>query len=333
MKNIKTKVLVYILLLIFTAGYCPDISNHSQDYNSDYLYNYVHHNRLVKNVYIILVDGLRYDSVLKNMQYVSYLIDSGRACLIKANFTGPSNSRPGYARIFTGSPTNINGIWHNDQESTCQVPSLFEICRKYGISTGASAYFWMGQLFNKRIQKDTISVNINDNIQYNYFYSSENEKDTVIFEMGMKIITRYKPCFFVIHPMEVDMAGHRFGALSQKYAQCIKNTDELIEEVMSEFDLKNSFVIILSDHGHRDNGGHGGNSQYEIEVPVIFAGNIVKGGVYNEIISLEDIGPTVCMLLGMPFSPYMTGSVIDFPLNIKNRYLMGKNNWLYKLKK
>ena len=125
--------------------------------------------REVENVYIILVDGLRFDSVLSDMPLLSGLIHHSGAFLAKAHFNGPSYSRPGYARILTGTPAEINGIWRNQQRTKCAVPSIFEEAKKSGLVTGASAYYWIGQLFNTTVKTDRPYYNPDDNIQYGYF--------------------------------------------------------------------------------------------------------------------------------------------------------------------
>lgn len=268
--------------------------------------------RSVKSVYIILVDGLRYESMQKDMEYTKGLINQGKACILKARFEGPSNSRPGYARIFTGSPTAINGIWSNYQEERCKMSSVFETVKQSGLSTGACAFYWVGQLFNKRVMHDRLYYDKNENIQYSYFYSNEEELDNHIFNNGFFIIDKYKPNLFLMHFMEADIAGHRFGGSSLEYSKCIKNTDILIEKFFSKIDTNNSLIMIISDHGHTDRGGHGGRSGKETEVPVILVGNMVKGGFCNELSDHVNIAPTICMLLDVPVAPHMTGRPIDF---------------------
>ena len=38
------------------------------------------------------------------------------------------------------------------------------------------------------------------------------------------------------------------------------------------------FLIITSDHGHRDDGGHGGDEEAVLHTPLIFSGDAVKEG-------------------------------------------------------
>jgi predicted AlkP superfamily pyrophosphatase or phosphodiesterase len=283
----------------------------------------VRQQHLVDRVYIILVDGLRYDAVKEHMPYTWSLVTEKKACIIKSQLKGPSNSRPGYARIFTGAATKINGISSNSQKSRCKIADIFYISSRCGLSTSASAFYWIGQLFNSKLKKDIVYYSPADSIQYAYFYGNENCPDSKVFKTAQEMIIRYKPDLCLIHPMGPDIAGHRYGCLSAPYADSVKKIDSMIEGVVNLMDFKNSMLVITSDHGHRDSGGHGGSSPSEIETPLVLYGSIIKGGIYSNSVSQEDIAPTICNLMGIPISPFMTGTVIDFPFIMDKRLLIG----------
>ena len=324
------------ILIILCISICSILYFYNNDdinsKSNDYLYgysNFINKQSKVSKVYIILVDGLRYDKVMPNMENAVRLIYDKKACLLKARFDGPSNSRPGYARIFTGSPNNINKIWRNDQKSLCTVPSIFEIAKKNNLKTACSSYFWVGQLFNKDYVTDKLNADTSQSIQYTYLYSNEKEKDSKVFDMAANIIRDHNPNICLIHPMEVDISGHRYGSISTAYDKSVSNTDILIEEFLKSVDLKDTLVMIISDHGHRDGGGHGGKSSSEVDVPIILIGDMVKGGIYDIVVSQEDIAPTICAVLDIPFSDYMTGTIIDFPIKNGRTIFMGRNNRLF----
>jgi len=334
-KSVKWLILAISLLLVFCIkNYSLYTSTHPRYLHKKISVNFpVKRNNPVEHVYIILVDGLRYDHFFKNMKYTRDLINENKACLFKGRFHGPSNSRPGYARIFTGCPTIENGIYSNSQQERCKITSVFEAVMRKGLTTGACAFYWVGQLFNRKVVKDRIYCDQNENIQYSYFYSSEEELDTEIFNNSMSIIKTYKPNLFLMHFMESDIAGHRFGGSSPQYSKCVETTDKLIEEFFSRINMDNCIVMIISDHGHKDRGGHGGNSSAEVEVPIILAGNIVEANFYDRIVYHEDIAPTICMLLDVPYTPYMKGNPLDFAFKVDFRYLNYKNKMLYNIMK
>lgn len=72
-----------------------------------------------------------------------------------------------------------------------------------------------------------------------------------------------------VYCCDVDDAGHIHGALSTQYADAIRRVDAhvgtLIDDVQFRFDTfnENWLVVITTDHGHIDEGGHGGDSAEE----------------------------------------------------------------------
>lgn len=310
------KIIIIPFILLTLMLLCFNLLDFYPVYHGKFNFNYLKGNYNVpgvEHVYIVLIDGLRYDAVLKNMPYMTGYIESQKACMMKCMVDGPSNSRPGYARIFTGTRNKINGVWFNWQSSRCRVPSIFETAVHSGLSTGVSGFYWLGQLFNKSYVTNSLHCDTSDNIQYTYFYLRDTEEDEKVFRMGNQIIMRYNPSLFLIHPMGVDKAGHKYGGSSVYYGNSVQKIDTLINKLIKNIDLNKSVLIVTSDHGHKDHGGHGGKSIKEVEVPVIFMGNIVNGGICGEVVSQEDIAPTILNLLRVPPAPYMEGKIIELP--------------------
>jgi predicted AlkP superfamily pyrophosphatase or phosphodiesterase len=58
--------------------------------------------------------------------------------------------------------------------------------------------------------------------------------------------------------------------------------DEIIRKIYSKL-KKNDLLIVLSDHGMANEGGHGGSSEMEISTPVIFISNMDSIKPINDI--------------------------------------------------
>jgi predicted AlkP superfamily pyrophosphatase or phosphodiesterase len=68
---------------------------------------------------------------------------------------------------------------------------------------------------------------------------------------------------------QVDEFGHKYGALDHPYFdalgrvdQLVKNLHEVIEKRVKNFG-EEWLIVITTDHGHLDEGGHGGDSDQE----------------------------------------------------------------------
>lgn len=82
---------------------------------------------------------------------------------------------------------------------------------------------------------------------------------------------------------QADEVGHEHGT-GDAYAQAVRNADECVGQVMAaiaqrpQFDTETWTYIAVTDHGHRDGGGHGGDSDLERTAWIIASGPAVTPG-------------------------------------------------------
>ena len=58
--------------------------------------------------------------------------------------------------------------------------------------------------------------------------------------------------FYYLHLFDVDAVGHNFGLNSEEMVKSLKKEDNLVKEVLSNFDLEKDNVLLWSDHGMVD---------------------------------------------------------------------------------
>ncbi|MFJ4685538.1 alkaline phosphatase family protein [Streptomyces sp. NPDC088789] len=108
---------------------------------------------------------------------------------------------------------------------------------------------------------------------------------------------------------EVDSAGHHSGAGSQRYLDALSTADaqvgRLLQAVASRADYadENWQIIVTTDHGHTDSGGHGGNTPQERQTFVIAKGSGFSPGSVRHDVKVTDIAPTVLTHLGISVDP------------------------------
>ena len=78
--------------------------------------------------------------------------------------------------------------------------------------------------------------------------------------------------------------------------------------IVNEIDLETDTVIVLSDHGHIDAGGHGGQDAVVLAEPFVIAGMGAKTGIQTEI-NMVDVAPTIAALLGVRLPASAQGMV------------------------
>lgn len=264
-----------------------------------------------RRLYLIIVDGLRADFGRRYFAGLNRRVAGGRAAYTTLRSGLPSDSRPSYALIATGVDGCVNTITSNGVRHRCPTPNIFGIARQAGLTTGGALYHWWSELFNKtpfdpatdREQRDPAR-----DIQDGCFYDADETPDDVVFQQAAEIRRRSRPHLLVIHPMSVDYAGDRLGgAAAEPYRQNTMRVGQLIdawiEEVLQE--EPSATFIVTADHGARDEGGHGGDSDAERLVPCWLLGPGVRPAVDERVYDQRALAPTILTLLGLDIPPHM----------------------------
>lgn len=247
-----------------------------------------------KKVCLVIVDGLRYDAV-SNMPFLNKITKSNQGILYKGNSGLPSYSRPGYERIMTGTDSSINSIDNNLKMLPSLVPSIFKIAKDSKLKTAFSGFYWFDQLYLFQIDKG------------NFYYI----RDGSVFKDAINTIENFVPDLMVIHPLLLDTIGHKYGGNSKEYKAAAFKIDNEIERLWNTLALKDYTLFVVSDHGHRDEGGHGDDNIKSVEIPIILIDkNLSKENLENNLLIKEqrDIAPTICNIMGIPKTIFMTGN-------------------------
>ena len=93
----------------------------------------------------------------------------------------------------------------------------------------------------------------------------------------------------------MDEAGHLYGGISEEYESALSRVDEHVGEILDAVERRSSnhpdedwLVCITTDHGHLDEGGHGGAD------PVLrrsFFGALRLGARSSDQYSFESMRP------------------------------------------
>ena len=93
--------------------------------------------------------------------------------------------------------------------------------------------------------------------------------DKEVAEHAIETLKEIGPDLSFVYFCGVDEAGHRHGAVEKPYFDAIERVDNYLNEIY-EVVLKRSkeldedwLLVVITDHGHRDEGGHGGDTPQE----------------------------------------------------------------------
>ncbi|MCR5041392.1 MAG: alkaline phosphatase [Clostridia bacterium] len=122
------------------------------------------------------------------------------------------------------------------------------------------------------------------------------------------------PTVFFVQLDSVDGAGHTYGCESEEYMSQISVVDGLLgriyDSICANGLMEDGLFIVVSDHGHTPEGGHGGTSVTESEVTVAVAGKTADGsGALEDDVRNRDVAAITLYALGIDRPANMTAHI------------------------
>ncbi|MBA4380406.1 MAG: hypothetical protein C0393_07000, partial [Anaerolinea sp.] len=246
---------------------------------------------LTRRVVIVLIDALRYDTALKP-EVMPFLNDlRTQAATATMHSHPPSFSAPGWNTILTGAWPEINDSQLFNPPDFDHVRALtqddvFAAAERAGLRAAVSGYAWFeGMLLNSGVDAGF------------YTRGEDAAADRLVVDAALPWLTEdYQ--LILIHIDQVDYAGHHEGGpRDPRWDAAARRADALLGEIVSHLDLEQDTVIVLSDHGQIERGGHGGPDPVTLVEPFVLVGAGVVPGNYGDV-NMVDVAPTVAILLG-----------------------------------
>lgn len=226
-------------------------------------------------VILIVLDGLAFEVARNCMGFMHALTEADVARLHKLECELPSLSRPLYETILTGISPALSGITHNRITRNSSQRSIFHRAREAGLVTAAAAYHWISELYN-RTPYDAVRDRFTEApelpIQYGCFYHLDHYPDDHLLLDAEWLRRRHDPDFLLIHPMNIDDAGHKAGLDSARYRNAARNADAALSHHLPDWIAAGYQILITADHGMNNDCSHGGILPEEREVPLFLIG-------------------------------------------------------------
>jgi predicted AlkP superfamily pyrophosphatase or phosphodiesterase len=150
---------------------------------------------------------------------------------------------------------------------------------------------------------DSIDVKLNfDGDQQGYALADSQSVDAAV-----RYILNQDPDAMFVYIGYPDVAAHDHGGLSEEYLAAIRMADAhvgtLSQAVARRTRVRRTedwLVLVVTDHGHRDAGGHGGTSPEEKTVFYLASGASASKGRLEAHANIVDIAVTAMAHLGVP---------------------------------
>jgi hypothetical protein len=246
---------------------------------------------LTRRVVVVLIDALRVDTAADpdTMPILDELRQQGASATVHSR--PPSFSAPSWTTILTGAWPDLNdGQPMNPGDSAARAftqDDVFAAADRAGLNAAVSGYIWFhGMLAGSGVDAEFVTPR------------EDHAADRAVVDAALPWLESGAYQFVLIHLDQVDYAGHYEGGPGDPdWAAAAARTDALLGEIAATLDLEQDTILVLSDHGQIDAGGHGGPEPVTLVQPFVLAGAAVQPGEYVDIRQV-DIAPTLAVLLG-----------------------------------
>ncbi len=263
-----------------------------------------------RQVVFVVVDALRYDTSLKTnvMPFLTKLRQEGASARMHSR--PPAFSQPGYSCLFTGAWPDVSDGPALNEEVFDAIPTwtqdnLFSAASRAGLKTAISA----SKTFQKLVSQQSVTASF-------YTAGLDQSADRQVVDAALPWLNSGQYQLIFIHLSQVDYAGeYQGGPRSPNWDMAAGRVDALLGEILSRLDLLEDTILIASDHGQIDAGGHGGPEEVNLLEPFVLAGAGVRPGNYGEV-NMVDVAPTLAALLGTNIPAISQGVVLTKMLDL-----------------
>lgn len=258
-------------------------------------------------VLVVGMDGLRHDRIdAAKAPNIKSLMANGTygLSLLYAYPMAATSSGPGWSTISTGVWPDKHGVKDNSfaGKNYAKYPGF--LARLHQIRPELSLFAAVD--WPELDTHGTVTPGADAKLVYNNNYVVN---DKVITDQTEDILRNQNPDVVFVYFGETDEIGHNYGAAHSKYLDAIDVQDGYLGRLMTAIKARPSYaterwtVIVTTDHGHLDAGGHGGSAIEERRTFVLAQGPGIAAGARPADTRLVDVAATVFHQLGIVPDP------------------------------
>jgi hypothetical protein len=261
-------------------------------------------------VLVIGMDGLRHDRIdAANAPHLKTMMREGTygTSLLYANPMAATSSGPGWSTISTGVWPDKHGVKDNTftGKNYAKYPGL--LARLAQVRPGLSTYAAVD--WKDLDTQGTVTAGADAKLVLDGDADGYVAHDASIAAEAESVIRDQNPDVLFVYFGQSDIVGHNSGAASKAYLDVIAVQDAYVGRLLAAIKARPSYaserwtVIVSTDHGHLDAGGHGGSAVEERRTFILATGPGIAAGARPIDTRLVDVVPTVLRQLGIPVDP------------------------------
>lgn len=269
-------------------------------------------------VLVIGVDGLRHDRIAPAAApNLDTLIATGTfgASLLYANPMAATSSGPGWSTIATGVWPDLHGV--KDNSFSGKRYDLYPdfLTRVERVDRGYSTFSALD--WKPLADQGTFGSEIDARVTLDGDAAGYPAEDARIAQVAETVLRDRNPDAAFVYFGNIDIVAHNSGAGSQAYLNAIGVIDGHIGRLLTAIKARPTYaserwtVVVATDHGHLDAGGHGASSIEERRTFVLAAGPGIAAGAKPADTRLVDVTATVLNALRLAVPAGLDSRRID----------------------
>ncbi len=264
------------------------------------------------HVLVIGVDGVRFDLLGPGTTPAIWALgQAGFLAPVRIDAATPTWSGPCWATIATGVAVAEHGITGNDLTGhrLADHPDFVTRATRAGLSTLLAVSGWPplalsedgGPLFAEATRREFAAVTETSLVAW-------DTADEATTELAGRIVAEDGPRLSFVYLGAVDVTGHIAGAGAVYRAAALaadRRVARLLAAVRSRPSQaqENWTVVVVTDHGHLDQGGHGGREPEVATAWAAAAGPGIRPGAPPLITRQAQVAPLVLDAAGWSPGP------------------------------
>ncbi len=241
--------------------------------------------RGIPKVLLIGIDGVRPDVLAEVPTPVMDSLAAGGWYTASARTTTPSVSGPAWSSMLTGVWPEKHGVLDNGFEGRRyrEHPDFLTRLERDRPDLGTfAAVDWM-PLAVLEGGGPALSGAIDTLVAVDGYELGWAEADSVVAARAAEHLAEADPDAAFVYLGNPDETSHRHGSIGLEYREAITLSDRHVGWLMEALRARSSYeeedwlVLISTDHGRREDGGHGGDSPEEMTIFILASGAATRG--------------------------------------------------------
>jgi predicted AlkP superfamily pyrophosphatase or phosphodiesterase len=265
----------------------------------------------VKKVLVIGIDGVRVDILAEAATPVMDSLIAAGTFTSSARNVLPTVSGPNWSSMMTGAIPDRHGVHSNNFSNNAydEFPDFLTRLERIDRAFETIAIVDWPPLGSTAAGGPLFGDSVDSRILVNGDELDYEVADSFVTHEAIRALETQDPHAMMVYLGNVDVVGHEHGSLSPEYRASIETADAQVGAILVALRARPTYIgedwllLMSTDHGRRDDGGHGGESELERTIFYLASGPSATAIEPDAAATLLDVATTALVHLGVAIDP------------------------------